>query len=125
MNKILSYFLLCIYATIMIKPIMPTIVDVFAHVFNYSEHMATVHFENGKYHVHYDYIAAAKNRTQEDSTTNSLVKKVFLTYEHTILSTLTPLFFEENSSSFQFHFTPQLLNILFQQDLRPPITIVV
>ena len=121
MNKILSYFLLCIYATIMIKPIMPTIVDVFAHIFNYSEHMATVHFENGKYHVHYDYIEAAKNNTQEDSTTNSLVKKVFLTHEHTIATTLIPLFFQENSSCFQLHNTPTLLNILFQQDLRPPI----
>ena len=61
MKKALLYLLLFSYTTVVLKPVFPTIADTVAHIFWYSEHMATVHFENGRYHVHLEYQQAAKN----------------------------------------------------------------
>ena len=47
---------------------MPAITDMMAHVFWYSQHMATVHQENGQYHVHLEFAAAAKKDAAEKNT---------------------------------------------------------
>ena len=60
MKKITTVILLVCYAMALIKPITPVIGDILAHTFWRAQHMATVHFENGKYHVHYALQAAAK-----------------------------------------------------------------
>lgn len=47
---------------------LPSVTDCIAHIFWYSEHMATVHYEHGKYHVHYENInEAKKGNTEKDS----------------------------------------------------------
>ncbi len=46
------YTLLCVYSFALLKPIIPVVNDVFAHTFYKLEHLATVHYENGKYHLH-------------------------------------------------------------------------
>jgi hypothetical protein len=60
MNKALLYLLLFSYTTIICKPILPSFSDCIAHIFWYAEHMATVHYEHGKYHVHYEQANEAK-----------------------------------------------------------------
>jgi hypothetical protein len=60
MKKGLLYLVIFSYATIMLKPVLPFMTDIVAHTFWYSQHMATVHFENGQYHVHTESIEAAK-----------------------------------------------------------------
>jgi len=60
MKKITTLILLFCYSMALIRPITPVIGDVIAHTFWRAQHMATVHFENGKYHVHYALQAAAK-----------------------------------------------------------------
>ncbi len=68
MRKAILYLLLFAYTTIVCKPIFPSIADTVAHIFWYSEHMATVHVENGKYHVHLEYTnAARKNYPEKDA----------------------------------------------------------
>jgi len=68
MRKALLYLFLFSYTTIVFKPLYPSIADIIAHVFWYSKHMATVHYEHGKYHVHYEYAQAAKNKYPEKDT---------------------------------------------------------
>ncbi len=58
MKKLLLSILLMCYTIVMFKPVLPFIADCISHAFFYTQHMATVHYENGKYHVHYE---AAKN----------------------------------------------------------------
>jgi hypothetical protein len=53
-QRIMLCAFICIYAFALIRPIMPIVNDVIAHTFFKVEHLATVHFENGKYHVHMD-----------------------------------------------------------------------
>jgi hypothetical protein len=44
----------------MLKPVTPYVSDLVAHIFYYTQHMATVHYENGKLHVHKEIIDNAK-----------------------------------------------------------------
>ncbi len=60
MKKVLAYILLFSYTTMLFKPVLPSISDFIAHTFWYSRHMATVHYEHGKYHVHYQYLEESK-----------------------------------------------------------------
>ena len=60
MKKTALYILLFAYSTVMLKPVAPYISDAVAHIFYYSQHMATVHYENGKLHVHKEIIDNAK-----------------------------------------------------------------
>ena len=57
----------------MLKPVTPYISDAIAHVFFYAQHMATVHYQDGKFHVHREVIDIAKN-TASDKETNTLKK---------------------------------------------------
>ena len=68
MRKAILYLLLFAYTTIVCKPIFPSLADGIAHVFWYTEHIATVHAENGQYHVHLEYAAAAKKGYPEKDT---------------------------------------------------------
>jgi hypothetical protein len=65
MKKTALYILLFSYTTIMLKPVTPYLSDLAAHVFSYSKHMATVHYENGKLHVHKEVVENAKNADQQ------------------------------------------------------------
>ena len=51
-NKAIILMMLCIYTIGLIKPTMPLIKDVLAHTFFEKSHKATVHYENGRYHLH-------------------------------------------------------------------------
>jgi hypothetical protein len=46
------YILLGFYVLSQLKPMAVVIEDVLAHTFWKAQHMATVHYENGHYHVH-------------------------------------------------------------------------
>lgn len=60
MKKAALYLLLFSYAMVIVKPVAPYVSDAVAHIFYYSQHMATVHYENGKMHVHQEIADNAK-----------------------------------------------------------------
>ena len=80
MKRVLLYLLLFAYTVIVCKPVLPGIADGIAHIFWYSEHIATVHYEHGKYHLHYEYQDAAKKSYPEKDT--SLPKSTNTDSEH-------------------------------------------
>lgn len=121
MKTILSYLLLCTYAMIMIKPVMPTITDIFAHLLNYKDHMATVHHEHGKYHVHYEYIEEAKKHTHGDMPYNNSIKKTGAFDEHILFTTLTDLSTLQIRPDHSILLSRYLPAVFLQNDLRPPI----
>ncbi|MBC7886924.1 MAG: hypothetical protein H7Z13_03485 [Ferruginibacter sp.] len=124
MKKILSYLLIFIYATIMIKPVMPSIADGFAHLLNYREHKATVHVENGKYHVHYEYIEAAKNNSKENAPYNNILKKADSSGEHLMFSTQPHFSLLADPQGYLNSTVRYLPAISLQEDFRPPIALV-
>jgi hypothetical protein len=62
-KRFFLYSLLIIYVTVQLKPLTAVIHDVLAHTFWKVQHMATVHYENGHYHLH----AELKTISEEDS----------------------------------------------------------
>jgi hypothetical protein len=85
MKKLLLHIILFSYAIVMFKPAFPYLNDVIAHALFYHQHMATVHFENGKYHVHKEVV---KNVTEENSNKNSLPEKKKNSSSYEYISTL-------------------------------------
>ncbi len=73
MKKLLPYLLICLYASSMIKPVMPYIIDGLSHILNFQGHMATVHAHYGKYHAHTEVAKTAKNDNSEKNA-NTLKK---------------------------------------------------
>ncbi len=73
-QKITIYALICIYAFALVKPIVPIVNDTIAHIFFKMDHLATVHFENGKYHIHAELQQAAETT---DSKSTPLISSFF------------------------------------------------
>lgn len=73
MKQVALYIVLACYSLLMLKPVTPYISDAIAHVFFYAQHMATVHYQDGKFHVHREVIDIAK-KTASDKETNALKK---------------------------------------------------
>lgn len=63
------YALLCVYALGLIKPVVPIVNDAIAHTFYKLEHIATVHYENGKYHLHAELEQEATDMKKEAGNT--------------------------------------------------------
>ncbi len=64
----------------MLKPVLPYVSDLVNHVFFYTQHMATVHYENGKYHVHKEIVDHAKKEAPQKEI--PAAKKQNTTTEH-------------------------------------------
>ena len=82
MKKLLLHIILFSYAIVMFKPAFPYVDDFIGHVLFYKQHMATVHFTNGKYHVHAEVVKAEREENQHKSTPSS--KKDNSTIDHII-----------------------------------------
>lgn len=75
---------------------MPILKDVVAHTFFKMQHMATVHYENGKYHVHTEMAEKATNNEPSAGTENRVEVKETLNV-HTNNS--SQLLFSQQQSS--------------------------
>jgi hypothetical protein len=92
MKKLLLSILLMCYTVVMFKPVLPYISDFIGHVFFYTQHMATVHYENGNYHVHYETAKDAKEEKSDKSPFSSS-KKDNAGNEHIIAIVKQPAIF--------------------------------
>jgi hypothetical protein len=72
MKKLLLHIILMSYTVVVFKPVLPYVSDFISHAFFFTKHMATVHVENGKYHVHYE---TAKDAKEEKSDKNTATPK--------------------------------------------------
>ncbi|HLK30033.1 MAG TPA: hypothetical protein VKT28_15740 [Puia sp.] len=68
MKKVLLHIVLFAYAFMLLRSALPFVMDMFAHAFWYSQHIATVHVKNGKYHVHYQSINEAQKNVPAKTT---------------------------------------------------------
>ena len=66
-QKGLVCILFFIYSLSLVKPVLPVISDTIAHIFWYSQHIATVHSEKGKYHLHIAVMKATDQKNQDQS----------------------------------------------------------
>ena len=119
MKKLLLYIILFSYALVMFKPAFPYLNDVIAHALFFQQHMATVHLENGKYHVHSEINKELKN--QSPSKDLDLQKKVFSQNEYfsTDPTDQTQPLARATKNKF-FNRTSSLCKNYLQGNYRPP-----
>ncbi|MCW3076027.1 MAG: hypothetical protein JWO32_636 [Bacteroidetes bacterium] len=101
MKKTFIYLLLLLYVAVQLKPITAVFEDVLAHTFYKAQHMATIHFENGKYHLHTDLKEIAE---QDGSSPSEKVPSNIKTND-TVSSHTTPEFiFQLNKQALAFQY---------------------
>lgn len=88
MKKPFLYILLFLYVAVQLKPLTAVIQDVLAHTFFKAQHMATIHFENGQYHLH----AELKDISEKDNSTPSEKTPSTQKTNDTVSSHTTPEF---------------------------------
>lgn len=71
MKKIILHIVLLSYTVVMLKPVLPYVSDFVNHVFFYTQHMATVHIENGKMHVHKEIVDNTKKEASQKELPSS------------------------------------------------------
>ena len=102
----------------MLKPVSPYIADAFEHIFNYSQHIATVHYENGKYHVHKELVDNAKKNNPAKETPAS--KKENSANDHITVQQKQTIRFLSANISYQFSSATKLINNYLAGDYPPP-----
>lgn len=96
----------------MLKPVLPYVSDFVNHVFFYTQHMATVHNENGKYHVHKEIVdnkkkAASQKELPSSKKENSANDHIsFQQKESTVVSLLNRVFQIPVSAALQHNYLP-------------------
>ena len=119
MKKILPYLLLFTYSMIMLKPVMPYIIDGVAHILNFKDHMATVHAHHGKYHVHTEIAEAAKNDNTEKNTDN-ILKKTASGNEHVIAKKADSFPIQQSIHKYSAILPVNIAGIYLSSDFPPP-----
>jgi hypothetical protein len=111
--------LLAIYCFALLRPLAPVIKDTIAHVFNELEHTATVHFEDGKYHLHSEvkHILDENKTSEKDEERNNELKKM----EHHVAIDLEEVIaFEATISKNKLNSIQRNTLLEFHQNTSPP-----
>ena len=118
MKKTAAYIFIFVYALMLCKPFAPLIEDSLAHIFWYSQHLATVHYENGKLHVHKEMMDNAKKDEPVKERNSS--KKDNQTVDHYYLHLFDKQ--KANSPSLQcmYLYTSNLSYNFPEADFPPP-----
>lgn len=113
----LAYYLLLLYTTVIIKPLLPIAADAWDHAFAEAKHIATVHARYGKNHLEKEISSETSHANSKNSDTlkgaepiqfhlsNINDYQVFNSYD-----------INNNFTSFQ----PQKLPFIFTLILAPP-----
>lgn len=117
MKKLVLYFLLFTYSTVMLKPVIPYVADLTAHLLFFKDHMLTVHAHNGKFHVHKEMAEAEKNDQTNNNTGNS--KKEIPIYDHINIVT-HKLSFNHVLSNWPVSFSNRILETYIYKKSPPP-----
>lgn len=82
MKKLLLHIILISYTALLFKPVMPFVNDFVGHVFFYAKHLATVHEENGRFHVHLEAAKTSREENNKEGNTPASSKKDNSVTEH-------------------------------------------
>ncbi|MBK7306427.1 MAG: hypothetical protein IPO01_12275 [Chitinophagaceae bacterium] len=118
MKQIALYIILFSYSMVMLKPVAPYIKNTVAHIFYYSQHMATVHYENGKMHVHREIVDNAKK--DQPAKEIPAFKKDNSASDHISIQQKQSEQVLPVIRSYQIHFTASLLNNYLAGEYPPP-----
>jgi hypothetical protein len=116
-----AYYLLLIYATVILKPLIPVAEDVLFHCFAEAYHVATVHAVEGKDHVEKEMAAAGADETSSKKQQPDRAEQS--THETTIPYALSPL--NPCPSMYVYPFIKESMSNIDIDLIKPPPRIVV
>jgi hypothetical protein len=120
MKKIILHIVLLSYAVVLIKPVLPYVSDFIQHTFFYASHMATVHYENGKYHVHYQTAKEAAEEKQDKSNLPTQKKQTTTTEDVVITDKQVLPFIAAVNLSYNITAAPCTSNGVSNLNYPPP-----
>ena len=97
-KKAIVYAFICMYSFALLKPVFPVVNDLIAHTFYKMQHMSSVHYENGAYHLHAELVNESdlqKNKSKE--TTPSFMFETLA--NHLYCETLVFKIYQTNTST--------------------------
>lgn len=115
------YIILFAYSSMMCKPVLPYLNDLIAHTLFYQFHMATVHFENGKLHVHKEVMK--ETAAENDKNKPVQLKKDNLQSDHILIA--VPILDKLFDSRFSYNTFPldHIPSLSFPIFIPPPQTL--
>lgn len=118
-KKAIVYAFICMYSFALLKPVFPVVNDIIAHTFYKMQHMATVHYENGAYHLHAELIDESdQQKNKSDETTPSFM---FETLANHLYNKTFKFEIYQSVSSIKFpHENVSLYDAYTQQTNPPP-----
>ncbi|GAB2809852.1 hypothetical protein GCM10027043_06420 [Ferruginibacter profundus] len=105
-----------------LKPVLPYVSDFVSHTFFYAHHMATMHYENGKYHVHYETARASKDDSSDKPASSSFLKKDTTVNEHivTVVKQQQSFMIALKDIDYPLAATASLVSCIVQNNYPPP-----
>lgn len=79
MKSTIAYYLMLLYITVMVHPLLPIVCDAWCHTFYEINHLATVHAKYGTHHLE-----ISVSKSGNDKNDNNVAKTETSTSEHTL-----------------------------------------
>ncbi|MEP6584561.1 MAG: hypothetical protein ABJA90_09855 [Ginsengibacter sp.] len=74
MRYTIAYYLMLLYVTVMLKPLIPIIADAFSHTFSETIHVETIHAKYGINHLEKE-LAASGNDSSNNKNQNAITSE--------------------------------------------------
>lgn len=118
MKFAIAYYLLLIYLTVMLQPLIPIAEDALSHCFAEAYHVATIHAKYGNNHVE---IALANDAKDDNSKNQTNIKAG----EQTLLylpvnEELLQNFIKDQPEKTFFYYPDKLCEIFISKHIPPP-----
>ena len=85
-----AYYLILLYVTVMLKPFIPVIADIWEHDYNEMEHITLVHAKYGRNHVQKEVAESSANDDQ--NKTNNILSSEDQVPSHILADGFNPEF---------------------------------
>ena len=118
-KRLFIYTILFVYAAVQLKPLTAVINDALAHTFWKVQHMATVHYENGKHHLHVELLSGLDE--QEKESARNIPSSIYETLvNHICTQKEKTEFYLPLSKTIFPHSTQHTPNVFIKDPTPPP-----
>ena len=118
MRSTVAYYLLLVYALMLLKPIVPIVADTFSHTFGESIHLSTVHMVYGADHAEKE--VSTENNKSKKSGDHSIKADDFSQFHVVVMEQASP----SNAMCFDIEFSchpqPFISSFILAQQGPPP-----
>ncbi len=120
MRFIIAYYLMLLYVTFMLKPLIPVISDVLSHSFEEAYHVSTVHAKYGANHLETELANSASSDNDNSKNQNTTKQQEETTVVHLCTEVDTYDFSLNSINKIYYPFVNNNLTEIFISKHSPP-----